>query len=62
LRERGRERKKEGKKEREGEEGMEANQNLVLIVFPLVPKLYMSERKIFLSSKMMNPQPQHIQK
>jgi len=43
-------------------EGMEANQNLVLILFPQVSKLYLLERKTFLSSKMMNLQPQHIQK
>jgi len=35
---------------------MEANQNLVLILFPHVPKFYLWERKRFLQSKMMNPQ------
>jgi len=41
---------------------MAANQNVVLILFPQVPKLYLWESKIFLSSKMMNYQPQHNQK
>ena len=41
---------------------MVANQNVVLIPFPQVPKMYLCERKIFLTSKMMNSQPQHIQK
>jgi len=41
---------------------MEANQNLVLILFPQVPNLYLRERKRFLLSNMMNPRPQDIQK
>jgi len=43
-------------------EGMVANQNVVLILFPQVPKFYFWESKIFLSSEMMNYQPQYIQK
>jgi len=43
-------------------EVMEANQNLVLIVFQQVPKLHLWERKIFLSSDMMNLPPQHDEK
>jgi len=42
--------------------GMVANHNVVLILFPQVPKLYLWERKVFLSSKMMNCQPLLIQK
>jgi len=41
---------------------MEANQNLVLILFPQVPNVYLRERKRFLLSNMMNPRPQDIQK
>jgi len=36
--------------------------NLVLILFSQVPRLYLWERKTFLWLKMMNPQPQHMQK
>jgi len=43
-------------------EEMEVNQDLELILFPQVPNLYLSERKRVLSSKMMNPWPQNIQK
>jgi len=43
-------------------EGMVAKQHVVLILFSQVPKLYLRESKIFFSSKMMNYQPQHIQK
>ena len=42
--------------------GMETNQNVVLIPFPQLPNLYLWESKIFLWSKMINYQPQHIQK
>jgi len=45
-----------------------ANQNILLILFPvsigikIVPVGPWGPRKIFLSSKTMNSQPQHIQK
>jgi len=42
--------------------GMVAKQDVVLIIFPQVPKLYLWESKIFLSSKIMNYQPKHIHK
>ena len=46
----------------QGDEGMVANKNVVLNLFLHLSKLYLWESKIFLSSKMMNYQPQHIQK